>query len=278
MRALLEAAVGQVEHVADVHEVDAPHGAVLAHHRRHVVAGGAAEAAGAQRQAVGRAVDEPQQSVQVALARHDARQAEDRVGRIVRMNRHLHAARLGHRHDGLQEIREVAPESLLTHLRIGLEQRAQLALFIAGVPAGQGEAILEGIQPAQLIHVHDQARRAIRARPVQLRARPVEDRHEVVAHALDAVLCHTPDVLLIGRDVSVTRGPAQLDILVHGDALHHVEHQARLRALVLQALEALLGPDLARAHVIHGADDAAHARDLADLPELDRVVRAIPAE
>ena len=67
MSALLKAAVVHDLDVADVHETDAAHGAVFAHHLGHVVGFGAAQASGAQAQAVCGAVHQSQEAVQVFL-------------------------------------------------------------------------------------------------------------------------------------------------------------------------------------------------------------------
>ena len=80
IRDSLKAAVVHDLDVADVHETDAAHGAVFAHHLGHVVGFGAAQASGAQAQAVGGAVHQSQEAVQVFLAGDDAGQAEDGIG------------------------------------------------------------------------------------------------------------------------------------------------------------------------------------------------------
>ena len=134
--ALLEGAVLQDLHVADVHEGDAAHGGVLAHHGGDVVAPGAAQGAGAQAQTVGGGVHQLQEAVQVGLAGDDAGQAEDGVRGIVGVDGHLDAARLGHGDDLLEEPLQVGPQALLAQLAVGADQVPHLLLGVAGVPFG----------------------------------------------------------------------------------------------------------------------------------------------
>ena len=113
---------------------------------------------------------------------------------------------------------------------------------------------------------------------VELRARPVKDRHEVVADAADARLCQAADVLTVVLDVPLARGLAELDDLVHGHALDHLEEKARVLHLLFQRRNALAAPHLARRHVVHRGDDRLHARNLPDILERHLVVAAVPSK
>ena len=113
---------------------------------------------------------------------------------------------------------------------------------------------------------------------VELRARPVKDRHEVVADAADARLGQPADVLAVILDVPLARRLAELDVLVHRHALDHLEQKARVLDLLFQRRNALAAPHLADGHVVHGGDDRLHARDLPDVFKRNLIVAAVPAE
>ena len=276
--ALFKAAVLHDLHVADVHEADAAHGGVFAHHGGDVVGLGAAQRTGAQAQGVGGAVHQFQEAVQIGLAGDDAGQAEDGIGRIVRMNGHDHAALLGHGDDLFQEFLQVFPQALFPDLAVSADQLTHFVLGVAGVPAGQVDVVLQGVQALHLIPVHDQAGGAVRRLFVQLGTGPVKHGHEVVGHAFDAVFGAAADVLAVDFQQLVHIVAAQLDVLVHGDGFHHVEHKAVVLALLFHFGKALLGPYLTGFYVVHSADNAVHAGDLTDVLQADGVGFAVPAE
>ena len=94
-----------VAQVQEMHAVAEP-----LHHAGQIVVGPRAERAGAERDAVGRAVHRIEERAVVGLGRHDARQAEERERRVVRMAAEPHAEVLGDRHDLLQEGDEVTAQ------------------------------------------------------------------------------------------------------------------------------------------------------------------------
>ena len=261
-----------------MHETDAAHGAVFAHHLGHVVGFGAAQASGAQAQAVGGAVHQSQEAVQVFLAGDDAGQAEDGIGWVVRMNGHHNAALLGHGNDLLEEFLKVFPQAFLTDGAVGVDEFAHLLLGVAGIPAGQMDVVLQRVKAVHLVPVHHQAGGAVRRLFVQLRARPVEHGHKIIRDALYAVLGAATDVFAVHVQQLVHIVAAEFNVLVHGDAFDNIEHKAVGLALGLHLGQALLGPHLAGLHIVHSGNDAVHARDLRDVLQRNGVGFAIPAE
>ena len=84
---------------------------------------------------------------------------------------------------------------------------------------------------------------------------------------------------LIVLNVLLALRRAELDRLVHVDALDDINIEAVLRRLRLDRSDARLRPNLARRQIVQRPNDAAHARNLADLFEGDGVITfAIPAE
>ena len=52
---------------------------------------------------------------------------------------------------------------------------------------------------------------------IKVRSEPVEDGHEVVANALDAIFAQTTNIFGIVGYQSITRGLAEFDIFVYGN-------------------------------------------------------------
>src|SRR6266568_5767606 len=97
MGGLVKLAVTRDPDVATVCEVNAP--SQPTDHGRQIVLGARAERAGTERQAVRRTVHECHEALQRSGTGDDPRQAEDRPGRVIRMDREPHAGPPGHRHD-----------------------------------------------------------------------------------------------------------------------------------------------------------------------------------
>ena len=113
----------------------------------------------------------------------------------------------------------------------------------------------------------------------KISAHPVKHRHEVVADDLHPVLAQIAQTFLIILNVLLALRRAELDRLVHVDTLDDINIEAVLRRLRLDRSDARLRPDLARREVMQRPNDAAHARNLADLFEGDGVIAfAIPAK
>ena len=289
MAALAEAAVAaQMLDVAHMQAADAVHLAEVANHRRDIVLHVAAQRARAQAERVAGAVVQLHHAVKARLIVRDARQAEDRPARIVRMAGHLHADLFAGRDDAVEEILEVFKQLLLVHALVELQHVLQLGQT-GGLPARQGEAVgvfgraaddLHRGHRAQLGLIVIQAVGAVlRDDARQIGAQPVQHRHEVVDDDLHAVLRQIADGLAVILDVLVARGQAELDILMHVDALDDLALEPRGMHLVDIRLDLVFLPNLARGLVVKHAHQAGAAGDLLDLLERDFVaLTAIPAK
>jgi hypothetical protein len=264
--------------VAAVREVDAPARAQPPRHRRQVVGGVRAERARAERDAVGRAVHEVDEPLEGGAARDDPRQPEDGPGGIVGVDRHLHPHALGHRRHPLEEVREVLPQPLGVHVRVGGEQRLQRGRVVRGGPAGQVAGAAREVDARQGGVVVREREGAVVELEREVGARPVEYGHEVVAQHRHAQLAHVPHALAVVVDQAIARGAAELDVLVHRDALDDRQPQPRGVDRARQPLQLLARPGRAHRHVVERAHHAAHARDLPHVRERDRVVGPEPAE
>ena len=136
-----------------------------------------------------------------------------------------------------------------------------------------------GVQAFHRRGVVKQRGRAISHRMEKVGAHPVKHRHEVVADDLHSVLAQIAQTFLIVLNVLLALGRAELDRLVHVDALDDINIEAVLRRLRLDRSDARLRPNLARRQIVQRPNDAAHARNLADLFEGDGVIAfTIPAK
>ena len=136
-----------------------------------------------------------------------------------------------------------------------------------------------GVQAFHRRGVVKQRGRTIGHRVKKVGAHPVKHRHEVVANDLHPVFAQIAQTFLIVLNVLLALRRAELDRLVHVDALDDINIEAVLRRLRLDRSDARLRPHLARRKIVQRPDDAGHARNLADLFEGDGVITfAIPAE
>ena len=125
----------------------------------------------------------------------------------------------------------------------------------------------------------EQRGRAVAHRMEKIAARPVEDRHEVVADDLHAEGLQVADGLDIILDVPIPGGKPDLDVVVNIDALDHVGVEARRPDLIHDGFDLLRLPDLPGHLVVQGPDDGAHTRNLPDVAQPDSVVSfAVPAK
>ena len=215
MVGLMERAVGLAGDIAQVREVDAR--TELAHHRRQVVLGTGAVRAGAEGQPVRRTVGGREDAAGVLGGRDDARQAEEREGRVVRVDAEPQAVFLRHRDDLAQEMGEVRVQivcrdalvlaerrkearAVVVALRgrqagdqVVLDARHALGAALSEARLGGGQSVVvvvvgsartlqdEDIVGGEVHRVEAQRQRAVRHRMAQLGAGPVDHRHEVVA-------------------------------------------------------------------------------------------------
>ena len=107
MRDLAGRARTSALHLPAVQEVNGLHRGQVAHQRRHIVLRTHARRARAEPEAVGRMIDQRPHLAQDSAIGDDARQPEDRPGRVVRVNGQLHICCGGHGHHALEQVGEL---------------------------------------------------------------------------------------------------------------------------------------------------------------------------
>ena len=111
---------------------------------------------------------------------------------------------------------------------------------------------------------------------VEVGAGPVNDRHEVVADAADTLSTEIAERLAVVFDQFLVAASAQLDVLVHGDALNHNPRQAMLSEQRLAGANVFRRPDLSGGNMIQRRNNAGSA-SLDNLLQGNRVIWAEPA-
>src|SRR6202165_3331893 len=106
---LVERAWPRTLDVAAVRKVDAPLRPEAANDGRKIVLWVSSQRAGAKGDAICGIVDDPRDSLERRAIGNDSWQGKERPRWIIRMQRHAHAGRCGHRYDALQKIRKVVP-------------------------------------------------------------------------------------------------------------------------------------------------------------------------
>ena len=114
---------------------------------------------------------------------------------------------------------------------------------------------------------------------VELGAQPVENRHEVVDHNLDAVLGQVFQGLAVVLDVLIASGLTELDVFVNVDRLDNFDFQACGVDFINELLDFFFGPDLAHGDPVHCAHESGGSGDLLDVLEGNWIsLAAVPAE
>ena len=112
----------------------------------------------------------------------------------------------------------------------------------------------------------------------QVRARPVKDRHEVIAYHLHAEFGEVTHRGLVVFDKPVPSGQADLNIVMDVHGFDHVHVEARAFDLLADLLYLLNGPYLSGQLIVKRPDDAGHTGDLLDIGKGDGVVAlTVPA-
>mmetsp|Transcript_46660 Transcript_46660/g.151468 ORF Transcript_46660/g.151468 Transcript_46660/m.151468 type:complete len:325 (-) Transcript_46660:23-997(-) len=305
-------------------------------HALDVVGRARGVAADTEGQPVVRRVDGGQNMLHVALAADNARQPrssllrivrsndgvrfgfllpEQRHGRVVRVDGHVHAGGRRGRHDLAQKVGEVCLHRNLVDARVrvqaslevsearprrrrppwkacGHSTRQRLSAVFGHVGEARGRArahrrVIACLGAGTLQQVQLEGRkveevegeRAAPVRPpaLEVGAGPVDDGHEVVAEEADAAPAEVGDRGLVLVDEG---GPlwlaALLDRLVHGDALRHGPRQPAAFDERFACLDRIDRPHVANRDVVQRGDDAGGA-GLLDVLQRDGVVRAVPA-
>src|SRR5881394_590295 len=140
------------------------------------------------------------------------------------------------------------------------------------------------IRPKPRVHAREGAvvvrerGRAVCLRHREVGPHPVEHGHEVVTQDADPHVAHRLHTLAVVRDQPVTRGAAELDVLVNGDALDDRELETRRVDLAAQPLEPFARPRGTDGNIVQGADHALDAGDLPDMRERDRIAGPEPTK
>src|SRR6266516_3479844 len=172
----------------------------------------------------------------------------------------------------------MVPQAFGVDVAVCSEQRLQLSGSVGRGPPGQIARAAREIDAGERAVVVGECGRAVRQRHREVRAHPVEPGHEVVAQDGTPELTHRPHTLAIVRDEPVTRGTAELDVLVHGDALDHCEREPGRIDIPAQPLELLARPGRADGNVVQRADHAPDTGDLPDMRQRDGIAGTEPAE
>ena len=224
--------------------------------------------AGAERDTIGPQVDGIEDLPVMRLGRHDARQAEQREGRIVRVAAQAHAQLFGQRRHLRQEVDhvllqlglgdivvfrevqlhivereflcragqakdDVAGELLLAGVIHLGEALRGLGDHIVGEALGSARALEDvDVECGEVDQVKAHAARAARTLPGQIGAGPVEHRHEVVADGLETGLGKVPHRGLPTLDMSLPLALLLLDVFRDGQRFDHVPDQRRRAAIL----------------------------------------------
>ena len=116
---------------------------------------------------------------------------------------------------------------------------------------------------------------AVRQRIGQIGARPVEDRHEVVADGVDAAGREVAQRLLIVGDMPPPIAAVGFDLFMYRHALHHRPHQPFFRQQRLPRADLVDRPDFAVRNMVQRRDHPGRP-GLTHVIQRDRIVRAIP--
>ena len=171
----------------------------------------------------------------------------------------------------------MVPQGLFVDLLVLDEQRFQLFRLITRVPARQRNTLFR-VNGGDLFSVKSERRRAIGQHLGHLGTRPVEHRHEVVTHDFDASRGTVADALLEVGNQAVACRFAELDVLMHRNALHHLKRQTGALDPLAEYLQLLDRPHLTDRNVVNRRHHPVHARNLPDVFQADRIGVAIPTE
>ena len=213
---------------------------------------------GAERGAIGGQIDGIQHGGIIVGGGHDAGQAEEGEGRIVRMAAEAQAEVLCDRGHFGKKVDQVAAQLCRADPVIGGKQSAHVVdppaivrtrqprddvalecrlpgvghvgksgagglndLFVVVLPRAVAAEDMQ-VEDGEIQQIEAHCRAAMRLRRAQFRARPVEDRHEVVADHLDPLRGERLKAALVGIEMRPDRAGLCLDRLGNRQAFHHV--------------------------------------------------------
>ena len=110
----------------------------------------------------------------------------------------------------------------------------------------------------------------------QVRTRPVEYRHKVVSHNVNATFGQITQTFLIILDILHEIAGLRLDMFMHRHTLDHAPCQAHFFNHLLAFHDFFYRPDFAVRNMVQRIDDT-RSTCLLDVPQRHRIVRAVPA-
>ena len=164
----------------------------------------------------------------------------------------------------------------MCHTRVSREQSSQFGGRVAFVPAGQMQVVR--VERGQLRVTVGKRIRTVRRGGVQIRPKPIEHGHEVIANALHPEFSEIADGLGVIFDQAVARGSPKFDVLMHRNAFDDLHLQLLPVAQRLQAGNSVRVPDLSDRNVVDRRHHTRHAGNLPDVRQRDAVPLAVPAE
>ena len=172
----------------------------------------------------------------------------------------------------------VAHEHLL--VLIGHLRKTRLCLFDLGRRVfflGTGPLQQEEVEGNKGRPLEPKGRTAVRAAVFQVRARPVQYRHEVIGNHVDAARAEVAQALFVVVDVALEVAFLRFDMFVDGHAFHTAPAKAGGFHLIFAFHDFLNRPYFPVGNMVKGGDDA-RASGLADIHQTDRVLGPVPAE
>lgn len=242
---------------------------------------------------------------------HDTGQAQDGIGRVVRMNHQLDTRFVCHRGYLLQEIDQVRTQLVGVDLGILIQGQTELldgkALFrtrqtgyhVAGKQlflllahpeeTGQGPNLFllgifllrpgsfqdKEVEGQECVPLESQRPRTVGHLIGQISTCPVEYRHEIVGYHIDAAGGQVLQALFIIFDITFKAGRLGLDGFVYGNTLHHTPLQTGLGNERLPFLNLFDTPNLSVGDVVQGVYNIGGS-GLPDVGQADGIVRPVP--
>lgn len=125
-------------------------------------------------------------------------------------------------------------------------------------------------------HLEHQAMATVLEDIVEVGACPIEHRHKVVGHHVDATGSEVTDALLVVVDIQLEVAFLRLDMLVYGHALDACPRKACCLDGILAFHDFLHGPYLAVGDMVECGDDAGGSC-LTNITKADGIVGSVPA-
>ncbi|MNI51525.1 hypothetical protein D3C73_1062550 [compost metagenome] len=170
----------------------------------------------------------------------------------------------------------IASQLLYIGFAHGIEIVQSLTLFFCAVIRFRTGALqdmqLKG-RKSNLIEA--QGFRTVRELIFKVSARPVEDRHEVIAHGINAAGRQITDTLLIIGDPRLILSRLGFDVFVNGNAFHHRPGQPLFSQNSLSLLNLFYRPHFTIRNVVQGGHNTGCA-SLTHIIKRYRIVRSVP--